>query len=222
MLAYLEHANLFLIPLDDERRWYRYHHLFADLLRARLQQTWPERIPGLHVSASAWFEKNGYREEAILHAFAARDYERAARLIDEGGQDTVYRSDIASLSAWFRQLPQHLYAGRPWLCVSLAWVNIAAGQLPGTETLLQAAENAVAGNGMPGISLAENELQEKEVAGNGYAQINSYKTARKAPTQYAHGRPGRTYCLHPCLHSFLSRGYRGDDPAGQPGPPIYG
>ena len=79
----LERANLFIVPLDEERRWYRYHHLFADLLRQRLRQTQPEQVPTLHHRASEWYEQNGFADEAIEHALRAEDFERAAYLIEE-------------------------------------------------------------------------------------------------------------------------------------------
>jgi LuxR family maltose regulon positive regulatory protein len=88
-LEYLERANLFLVPLDANRRWYRYHHLFADLLRQRLQQRFsqqPEQVAGLHARASEWYEENGYIMEAFHHAAAAGDVDRAARLT---GRDTI-------------------------------------------------------------------------------------------------------------------------------------
>ena len=79
----LEHANLFVIPLDDELRWYCYHHLFSDLLRQRLRQTQPDWVPTLHLRASEWYEQNGFTDEAIEHALYAQDYERTTRLMGE-------------------------------------------------------------------------------------------------------------------------------------------
>src|SRR3712207_9290458 len=80
MLERLEHENLFVIALDDERQWYRYHHLFADVLRSRLQREQPERIRELHCRAAAWYERNGWTSEAIRHALAAQEHERAAEI----------------------------------------------------------------------------------------------------------------------------------------------
>ena len=82
-LEMLARANLFIVPLDEERRWYRYHHLFSDLLRQRLRQAQPEWIPTLHDRASAWYKQNGFTDEAIEHALRAEDFERAAYLIEE-------------------------------------------------------------------------------------------------------------------------------------------
>src|SRR5215216_5192143 len=86
MLEALERANLFVVPLDDQRRWYRYHHLFADVLRARLRESQPERMAGLHQRASAWYAQKELWVEAVQHALAAADFERAAALIELGWQ----------------------------------------------------------------------------------------------------------------------------------------
>ena len=82
MLEVLERSNLFLIPLDDQRQWYRYHHLFAEVLQAHLMEAQPDRAAALHGRASAWYERNGLRSDAIRHALAAKDFERAAGLIE--------------------------------------------------------------------------------------------------------------------------------------------
>src|SRR5437879_9823247 len=82
MLEALERANLFVVPLDDRRRWYRYHHLFADVLRARLLDEHPDHVPDLHGRASAWYQHNGEPSEAIRHSLAAEDFPRAAELVE--------------------------------------------------------------------------------------------------------------------------------------------
>ena len=99
LLAELERANLFLIPLDDERRWYRYHALFATALRQRLRQTASEEIPALHQRASAWFEREGMTEPAVRHALAAGETERAAALVERVAESYWKRGDIAALRA---------------------------------------------------------------------------------------------------------------------------
>lgn len=150
-LEALERANLFLIPLDAERRWYRYHHLFADLLRARLKSTQPEIIPGLHQRASAWLERQGWVGEAIQHALAAAqaepdaaksagDYERAGRLVEEHTLELFIRGELHSVQQWMNRLPAELAARRPWLCIQRAWMLAFAGDLSGIEPELQQAE----------------------------------------------------------------------------------
>ncbi len=97
ILELLEQANLFVVPLDDERRWYRYHHLFADVLQSRLHQTAPALVPELHRRASAWFEEQGLATEAVQHALAAPDVERAARLIEQVGRPSIVRGQVKTV-----------------------------------------------------------------------------------------------------------------------------
>src|SRR4029450_5700421 len=96
----LERANLFLVALDEVRGWWRYHHLFADLLRARLQQTRPERVPELHRAAAAWHEAQGFADDAIRHALAAGDPAWAARLVERHVEALLRRSEGATLGRW--------------------------------------------------------------------------------------------------------------------------
>ena len=102
ILERLETANLFLIPLDDERHWYRYHRLFADLLRQRLDQTDPARVLALHQRAAVWFEANGYVEEAIAHALLAGINDKAADLIEQHAEAMLMRSELVTVPV---QLP---------------------------------------------------------------------------------------------------------------------
>ena len=151
-LEYLEHANLFIIPLDNERHWYRYHHLFADLLRQRLQQSTassPEDegmgVAELHIRASQWFEDNGLEIEAFHHAVAANDVERAERLIAGKGIPLHFRGAVTAILDWLASLPTTVLNARPslwWRYGSLLLVN---GQTTGVEEKLQAAEAALQG-----------------------------------------------------------------------------
>src|SRR5690606_31715820 len=108
-LPTLERANLFLVPLDDRRQWYRYHHLFGDLLRSRLVDEAPERVPVLHRRASDWFEAAGDRSEAVRHALAARDGERAAELIELGIPELRRARQDATQQAWLEALPEEVF-----------------------------------------------------------------------------------------------------------------
>ena len=99
MLEMLEQANLFTVPLDHERRWYRYHHLFADFLQSRLRLTRPELVPELHRRAADWYEHDGLIAEAIDHALAAQDHARAGRLIDESAVAILMRGEVHTLCA---------------------------------------------------------------------------------------------------------------------------
>jgi LuxR family maltose regulon positive regulatory protein len=117
ILEHLERHNLFVVPLDDERQWYRYHHLFAALLRKRLQQTQPDTVPRLHRRAAEWYEHHGLVAAAIEHALPTEDFERAARLIEQATEATVMRSEIATLRGWVEALPDDVVRARPILCV---------------------------------------------------------------------------------------------------------
>ena len=140
MLEALDRANLFLVPLDDRRRWYRYHHLFADVLRAHLVDEQPDRVPDLHRRASAWYEQNGERSEAIRHAMAGEDFDRAAGLIELAVPAMRRSRQEAVLLAWLRALPDKVFAARPVLSVHHAGALLAHGQLDGVEARLQEAE----------------------------------------------------------------------------------
>lgn len=127
ILEYLEHHNLFIIPLDNERHWYRYHHLFADLLRNRLERVWPNLIPTLHRRASEWFEESGLTTEAIEHALAAGDPEWAANLVERAAEPTMLRSEFATLLQWVKALPEEQVHDRPRLCVYEALALVLGG-----------------------------------------------------------------------------------------------
>ncbi|UCG26027.1 MAG: AAA family ATPase, partial [Chloroflexota bacterium] len=120
-LEILDRDNLFVIPLDDERRWYRYHHLFADLLRTNLDQTTPDMTPVLHGRASAWYEQNGFIEEAARHALAAGEDEKAARLIEKLGEILWEHGEPTTMLGWLEALPDDQIIARPGLCNFHAW-----------------------------------------------------------------------------------------------------
>ena len=144
-LEYLERANLFVIPLDTERRWYRYHHLFADLLRQRRQQI-AASFGGVdedHLRASQWYEDNALEIEAFHHAAAANDIERAERLINGGGIPQHSRAAVLAVFDWLDALPRTVLDARPWLWVRSATVALNAGQTTGVEEKLKAAEEAL-------------------------------------------------------------------------------
>jgi LuxR family transcriptional regulator, maltose regulon positive regulatory protein len=124
ILETLERSNLFLIPLDAERQWYRYHQLFLDILRKRLGQTWPDRVPALHLKASIWFEANNYPAEAIEHALAAESYERAAGLIEAVADATLMRSEVETYQGWVNRLPRPIVHARADLELANCWVML--------------------------------------------------------------------------------------------------
>ncbi len=149
-LEYLERANLFIFSLDNERRWYRYHHLFADLLRQRLHHSTAsstrdeERgMAEYHIRASAWYEDNGLELEAFHHATAANDVARAERLIEGKGMPLPFRGALVPVLNWLESLPTTVLDARPSLWVTYASVVLAIGQTADTEQKLQAAESAL-------------------------------------------------------------------------------
>jgi LuxR family maltose regulon positive regulatory protein len=140
MLEELERANLFLVPLDGQRRWYRYHHLFAGVLRARLQHERPERAVELHRRASDWLAAHDDPGEAIRHALAAGDPERAAQLIEVAAPALRRHRREAELRTWLEALPRELIADRPSLAVQLAGTRMATGDATGCLALVDLAE----------------------------------------------------------------------------------
>jgi LuxR family maltose regulon positive regulatory protein len=143
MLEHLDAANLFVVPLDDARRWYRYHRLFADLLRSRLSQTQPDQVSTLHHQASNWYEQRGLIAEAVSHALAANDVERVARLVEGNALAMLDHGELTTLVGWLDTLPDDVVRARPWLCVAHAWALAYAGQLDAVESLLQDAEKTM-------------------------------------------------------------------------------
>jgi LuxR family maltose regulon positive regulatory protein len=141
ILAELERQNLFLVPLDYERSWYRYHHLFQDLLRHRLQDHLnSDELAALHCKASAWLAGNGYIEGALIHVLAAGDVEGAARLVEQNRHDTMNREDFNTLERWLNLLPEETIQRRSALLVTRAWVLDMRNEIGGIPPLLQAAE----------------------------------------------------------------------------------
>lgn len=153
ILKYLERANLFIVPLDNERRWYRYHHLFADLLRQRVNQSNASStgdegrgmVAELHKRASVWFENNGLEIEAFHHAVAANDVEHAARLLEGEGIPLHLRGGVVPVLNFLKSLRPEVLDARPSLWVMYSSALVIAGQITGIEQILQSAEAALQG-----------------------------------------------------------------------------
>ncbi len=159
MLDHLEHANLFVFPLDDHQQWYRYHHLFADLLRNRLQQTNPDHVPVLHRRASAWYEQKGFVAEAIDHALSADDFERAANLVSKQAESLWAHGEYITLSRWLGTLPDALVSSWPELTIHHAVVLFMAGRLDEVEQHLQMAERVFWSSPDHSSSRSDEKLQ---------------------------------------------------------------
>ncbi len=140
MLEALDRGNLFLVPLDDRRRWYRYHNLFADVLHARLLDEQPDQVPDLHRRASRWYEQNGEQPVAIGHALAAEDFERAADLVELAIPTMARTRQEATVRAWLEMIPDEVIYVRPVLSVGFAGALLTGGQLEGVEDRLRDAE----------------------------------------------------------------------------------
>lgn len=137
----LEAQNAFLLPLDQRRRWYRYHHLFADLLRHRLQrQAAPEAIAALHCAACNWLRDHDLISEAIPHALASQDWKQAATLINGQAEAMLKRGEMATLARWYDALPPHIVGTDPELCLNHGWVLTLLDRLEQAEPLLDQAE----------------------------------------------------------------------------------
>lgn len=143
-LARLEASNLFVVPLDDERRWYRYHHLFADLLRLHLRHTHPDQISVLHQRAFEWYKTHHLYQEALHHAFAGQHFEAAANLIETVGNRMMARGSLTTVQKWLTALPEELVRQHPKLCVLHAWTLDLTNQWAQVEPRLQDAERAIA------------------------------------------------------------------------------
>jgi len=135
ILARLERDNLFIIPLDDHRQWYRYHHLFSELLLARLKHKQPKSLEVLHTNASIWFDHHQDSKQALNHAFLAKDYERAADLIEKYSSIHWQITDL-NFFLTVNQLPEEVIIKRPVLCLQKAWVGVITGQLNLTKSML--------------------------------------------------------------------------------------
>ncbi len=143
ILEHLEQANLFIVPLDNRRRWYRYHHLFVELLRTRLRRVHPERIPDLHRRASVWYEGNGLITDALDHALEAADFEQAAHLAAANALPMLMRGEVATVQNWLDALPQQVIRSSPRLCIDQAWVLHLNQRPEAIEPLLRDAERAL-------------------------------------------------------------------------------
>lgn len=144
LLDEIERAGLFLMPLDEERRWYRYHALFGEFLRERLRRSEPARPALLHRRAAAWYAAQNLPVEAVSHLLAAGDSERAADLIEQQGRPLLLRSEVATVLGWLAALPPQLVRARPGLCLIEAWARAVAGQFEATEEPLAAVEATLA------------------------------------------------------------------------------
>jgi LuxR family maltose regulon positive regulatory protein len=148
-LEKLDKANLFLIPLDQERQWFRYHHLFADLLRAKLAQSDPNMTPVLQKRAAEWFEENGMLDEAVFYTHAAKDDAGLIRLIEQSMHPMMKEGRIMTAIRWVQLLPENLIFNRPWLSLLFAWWLVSMAEFEKGSRYLDRAEDLTK-QGKPG------------------------------------------------------------------------
>jgi LuxR family maltose regulon positive regulatory protein len=166
MLEFLDRTNLFVTPLDTQRQWYRYHQLFADLLRQRLLQAYPDTIYELHAKASEWYAARGLYSEAIDHALDGKSYDRAAAILDQIAESMLMRSEVTTLLNWIQQLPEDYLNDQPSLALFYAWAAVMDGYaLDKIEKRLESVpdlETAKADSYRAFVSLSHGKLNEAQ------------------------------------------------------------
>jgi LuxR family transcriptional regulator, maltose regulon positive regulatory protein len=191
MLETLERGNLFLVPLDDRRQWYRYHHLFADMLQTRLLDEHPDLAPDLHRRAGSWFDQHGEREVAIHHALAGKDFERAAELVERAIPTMRRHRREATLLGWLAQLPDELFRVRPVLSIGHVGALLACGETDGVETRLRDAERWL-GAPEPGPGSADPVAGPVVLDDEEFRRLPSWVAVYRAGQAMALGDPAST------------------------------
>src|SRR5947209_7104040 len=202
MLEQLEQANLFLVPLDDERRWYRYHQLFAEALRHRLQRKHPTLVPELHRRASAWYEQQGLMRDAVHHALAATDFAQAARLIEQAFNALVRRGEIATLQRWATALPNELVRSTIELAVLQGWILFVSGKHDAALMHLQDIERTF---GIDPVSDEPGEQQAMPDATESSDAIRGRIAALRASIALTQGDLPRTITLSRLALEYLPK-----------------
>src|SRR5579859_2388681 len=200
MLEQVEQSNLFLTPLDDERSWYRYHQLFAEALRHRLQRTHPALVPELHRRASVWYEQQGLTHDAIHHALAAPDFAQAARLIEQAFNALVRRGEIATLKRWAAALPDELIRSNIELSILQGWLLFVSGKHDQTLLHLEEIERTF------GINPLADDHAEQETIRGGTSNQNAIRgriAALRASIAVTRGDIARTIALSRLALAYL-------------------
>lgn len=150
VLEYLEKSNLFVLPLDDRKQWFRYHHLFADLLRSRLSLVSPGRSPIVYLQASKWFEGQNMIDEAVQYATVAKDFVRVMALVGKHAPAMVSTGRLTTILGWLRPLPDDLVKQNPWMSTLLAWGLVTRGEMERAEPYLLGAQKQIQGAALAG------------------------------------------------------------------------
>jgi LuxR family maltose regulon positive regulatory protein len=190
----LEHANLFLVPLDNQRRWYRYHHLFSEFLRERLRRIRPDLTPELHLTASEWYEHNGLMAEAVEHALAAEAFKRAVRLVDRVAEGMLRQGRLTTLAGWVDALPERMARVRPRPYLFHAETLFLLGRYEAAEANLKEVEHALSGNGAA-LEASSDNLGEPPMSDQERKELRSMVAAIRASVASVYGDLPRTVTL---------------------------
>jgi LuxR family maltose regulon positive regulatory protein len=179
ILEFMDASNLFIVPLDSQRQWYRFHSLFADFLRDRLATQHPGELPDLHRRAAAWYAGHGLLSEAVGHSFAGGDLERAADLIQAQAKDLLTRGELTTLNRWIEALPEEAISTRPQLGLARAWGMLMRDPINFRDTIDQQIEHIAAGFGINPqdllSALAESDPDSQRRAGLGeFAMLRAF------------------------------------------------
>ncbi|MCA9923223.1 MAG: hypothetical protein KC421_12665, partial [Anaerolineales bacterium] len=198
VLTQLEQENLFISALDDERLWFRYHHLFADLLRSRLEQLYPEQIQPLHLAAGQWYEANGYLLNAVSYGLAAGNIEHVIDLIEGKALSMMGNGGLTTLIQWLDLLPDEVIETHPWLSVTHAWALVYTGHLDDAALPLQYAQEAL-------NQIADDGQEDHRHVSGHLAAIQAYIAELKGEMQQAADLARRAQALLP-EDALLARG----------------
>ncbi len=190
LLAQLEQDNLFIVSLDDERCWYRYHHLFADLLQNRLEQTFPKLAPQLHMLASDWYEQAGYLMDAVGHGLAANNVEHVTNLVEGKALSMMGSGGLTMLLQWLAVLPNEVIEARPWLGVTHAWALVYTGQIDAVDVPLTYVERVLS-------RMSNENKDEKDHISGHLAAIRAYVAELKGDMQQAYDMAFKAQFLLP-------------------------
>ncbi|HSR19686.1 MAG TPA: LuxR C-terminal-related transcriptional regulator [Anaerolineales bacterium] len=192
ILRHLHEANTFLIPLDEDRDWFRYHHLFAEFLVQRLREDAAHNVPELHRRASEWLKRQGLITEAIDHALLGGDFVQAAQLVEAIGPDMMMQSEFDQLATWLDAIPEDIVLGWPWLCIIRAWMYQRWARVEEGESYLAAAERALEDESTPEPVGGKSAIQGQVAAIRALFALLDGRLAksREYATQALHHLPG--------------------------------
>jgi LuxR family transcriptional regulator, maltose regulon positive regulatory protein len=204
-LRRIERDNLFVIPLDASRHWYRYHHLFGELLRGELQRTEPGLVPALHRRAAEWFRAEGATDDAVHHLAAAGDVPAATEIIAASWGAEYDLGHLATVSGWLDLLPRDTVSGDPRLCLARAWIALDMGQLQAAGRWIECVEAARAADGTIEAELAVIRAVQRFKIGDVAAAADA--ATRAIHLDHGESRPGRSaaYCILGATHYWAGR-----------------